>query len=88
MDPSFPRFLAQFQAAPSMYGAQLVTARIYHLYEVYSWLQILLGTLFTGTVLWFLKPALSDTESEAAPEAYNSAKRAVGDGAKVVGTVL
>lgn len=72
----------------SLYGAQLVTSRIYHLYEVYSWLQILLGTLFTGMVLWFLKPALSDTESESAPDFIDTASGMAQSGARTVGKVL
>jgi hypothetical protein len=62
----------------SLYGAQLINSRIYHLYAVYSWLQILTGTLFTGMVLFFMRPALTDSKEEATPEAYDSGKSAVG----------
>ena len=79
--------LAQFgklNDGVSMYGAELITSRIYHLYEVYSWLQILLGTMFTGMVLWFLRPALNDTEQESAPDFVDPAVSTAKLGAKVL----
>jgi hypothetical protein len=65
----------------SLYSAELVTSRIYHLYAVYSWLQILTGTLFTGMLLYFVRPALQDSQEEKAPEFVDGA-------AKVAGAVL
>ncbi len=53
----------------SLYSAQLVTTRLYHLFAVYSWLQLLTGTAFTGVLMFFIRPALSDTETDAAPDA-------------------
>ncbi len=40
----------------SLYSAQLISHRIYHLFAVYSWLQLLTGTAFTGAMLFFLRP--------------------------------
>ena len=62
----------------SLYGAQLISSRIYHLYAVYSWLQILTGTLFTGMVLFFMRPVLTDSKEETAPEGFDSGKSAAG----------
>lgn len=53
----------------SLYSAQLVTTRIYHLFAVYSWLQLLTGTAFTGLLLYFIRPALTDTETDSSPDA-------------------
>ncbi len=73
----------------SLYSAQLISHRIYHLFAVYSWLQLLTGTAFTGMMLFFLRPALSDTESDAAPEAVptviEGASRAASAGSKAFG---
>jgi hypothetical protein len=72
----------------SMYGAELVTSRIYHLYAVYSWLQILTGTLFTGMLFFFIRPALQDTKQESAPEFIGEAADKGMTATKVAGAVL
>ena len=61
----------------SLYSAQLVSSRIYHLFAVYSWLQLLTGTAFTGMLLYFIRPALSDTEHDSSPELMEAASGAV-----------
>ena len=63
----------------SLYSAELVTSRMYYLFSVYSWLQLLTGTLFSGMLLYFLRPALSDTQKDELPETINA-------GAKVAAT--
>ena len=68
----------------SLYSAQLISSRMYHLFAVYTWLQLLTGTAFTGMLLYFIRPALSDTEGNSAPDVMDSAQRA----AKVVGGLL
>ncbi len=67
----------------SLYSANLISSRIYHLYEVYSWLQLLTGTLFTGALLYFLRPGLNDTERDSAPEFVESAGDVAAKGSKV-----
>jgi len=69
----------------SLYSAELVTSRIYHLYAVYSWLQLLTGTLFTGMLLYFIRPALQDHQEDSAPEFLETAQRGA---TKVAGAVL
>lgn len=68
----------------SLYSAQLVSSRIYHLFAVYSWLQLLTGTALTGSLLYFIKPALSDTESDSSAEVMSG----VSSAAKTVGGLL
>ncbi len=58
----------------ALYSAHLVSSRIYHLFAVYSWLQLLTGTAFTGMLLYFIRPALSDTKGDSAPEVVHAAK--------------
>ena len=72
----------------SLYSADLITSRIYHLFAAYSWLQLLTGTLFTGMILFFIRPALTDTESAETPEIIGGAEKLVNKGSKVAGAVL
>jgi hypothetical protein len=39
-----------------------------YMYAVYSWIQLLIGAGFTGSVLWFAHPLLSDSEEASSPE--------------------
>ena len=71
----------------SLYSAQLVTSRMYHMYEVYSQIQILAGTLFTGLMVFSLRSSLTDTQSESSPEFISDASNVVSTGAKVAGQV-
>ena len=52
----------------SLYSANLITSRMNYMYAVYSWLQLLIGAGFTGSVLWFARPVLADAEEETTPE--------------------
>lgn len=60
----------------SLYSASLVSSKMNYMFAVYSWLQLLIGASFTGSLLWFLKPVLSDSETESAPEFIDEAKSA------------
>ena len=73
----------------SLYGAQLITHRIYHMFSVYSWLQLLTGTAFTGLLLYFIRPALSDTETDSTPEGASTVAEGVSKAAtKVAGAFV
>ena len=54
------------------------------MFEVYAWLQILLGTLFTGSVLFFMKPLLSDGQSERAPDFIDDSGAATSKGSSLL----
>lgn len=64
----------------SLMASELVTSRIYHLYEVYSWLQVITGTLFTGGLLYFMRPVLSDTGADGMPDVVDDSKKAASTG--------
>ena len=66
----------------SLYSASLVSSKMNYMFAVYSWLQLLIGATFTGSLLWFLKPVLSDSETESAPEFIDDAKSAAQNMAK------
>lgn len=68
----------------SLYSANLITSRMNYMYAVYSWIQVLIGVGFTGSVLWFARPILSDTKEESAPEFIGEATGIAGK----VGRVL
>lgn len=82
----------KFNDGVSLYSAQLISSRIYHLFAVYSWLQLLTGTLFTGMMMYFLRPALTDTESDSAPDAApaitDGASKAASAGSKAMGAAV
>jgi hypothetical protein len=71
----------------SLYSAELVTSRIYHLYEVYSWLQLVVGTLFTGSVMYFLTPLLRDGRGDTTPEFIENTAGAITTGSQVAGAL-
>lgn len=52
----------------SLYSAELVTHRMYHLFAIYSWMQILIGPVFTGFFLFMLRPVLADSEPDSLPQ--------------------
>jgi len=69
----------------SLYSSELITSRIYYLYSIYSWVQILVGVMTTGTAFFFLRPMLSETQSEQAPDFVNTG---VDVGKKAAGSFL
>jgi hypothetical protein len=52
----------------SLYAASLVSSRLYQAFAVYSYLQLLIGPLFTGALLSCMRPMLRDTESDSLPD--------------------
>ncbi|MBT4791326.1 MAG: hypothetical protein HON90_07130 [Halobacteriovoraceae bacterium] len=81
----------QFSDGISLYGAKLISSRMYYFYSIYSWLQLLVATLTTGSVVFFLRPMLMENNEESAPEfiggASNTASTAT-TAVKAVGAVL
>lgn len=69
----------------SLYSASLITSRMYYFFAVYSWLQLLIGTVFTGGLIYFIKPMLSDTDRDTAPEFVDGVKNTAVTGSKVAG---
>jgi hypothetical protein len=57
----------------SLYSADLIISRLNYMYSVYSWLQLLIGAAFSGSVLWFARPLFADSEREQAPEFIDTA---------------
>jgi hypothetical protein len=81
----------------SLYAAALVNHRLYYMFSIYSWVQLLVATLTTGSAFMFLKPMLGEGDSESKPEFLESLSSAttgaVGGGVKgaatgAVGAVL
>ncbi len=58
----------------SLYSAKLISSRMNYMFAVYSWLQVLLGPIFTAFFAYKLLPLLSDTQTESAPEFVEGAK--------------
>ncbi len=58
----------------SLYSAKLITSRMNYMYAVYSWLQLLIGAGFTGSILWFARPILTDAKEETTPEFLGEAR--------------
>lgn len=58
----------------SLYSAEVLISRMNYMYAVYSWLQLLVGVSFSGSLLWMLRPILSDAQSDHAPEFIDDAK--------------
>ena len=58
----------ELSADISLYSAQLITSRVYFLYSVYAWVQLMVPMFVTGATAYFLFPMLRDTEGEAAPD--------------------
>lgn len=72
----------------SLYSAALVNHRLYYMFSIYAWVQLLVATLTTGSAFMFLKPMLSESETESKPEfldtATGPATTVVGSAAKAV----
>jgi hypothetical protein len=68
----------------SLYSANLITSRMNYMYAVYSWLQLLIGGAFSGSVLWFARPILSDSETESAPEFIGDAAAKTSQAARLL----
>ncbi len=67
----------------SMYSSSIVSHRMYYMYSIYSWLQLLVATLTTGSAFMFLKPILGQHQTESAPEFMGTAQNVAGTGVDV-----
>ena len=77
----------------SLYGAELISSRIYHLFAVYSWLQLLVGVGLTGWAAWNFRPILSDSQSDESLDYTGNVTKGAGSAAvsgatKAVGALL
>lgn len=64
----------------SLYSASLVNHRLYYMFSIYSWVQLLVATLTTGTAFVFLRPMLGHGTQEEAPGFLGSAQNSAGTG--------
>ena len=69
----------------SLYSATLISSRLYKMYSIYSWLQLLVGPLPTAFLAYVFSPMLRDSGSEKAPEAVEDVKNI---GAKAAGVLM
>ena len=79
--------LGHFSDGVSLYGAKLVSSRIYYFYSIYSWVQLLVATLTTGSAFFFLRPMLMENNEESAPEFIGGASDTASTATKAVKTV-
>jgi hypothetical protein len=80
--------LGQFSDGVSLYGAKMVTSKIYYFYSIYSWIQLLIATLTTGSAFFFLKPMLMENQEETAPEGLMNTASTATSTVKTVGGAL
>ena len=57
----------------SLYAASLISSRLYQVFAVYSYLQLVIGPLFTGIMLSCMKPVLADSEADSLPTGVSTA---------------
>jgi hypothetical protein len=69
----------------SLYAASLISSRLYQAFAVYSYLQLLIGPLFTGMMINCMRPILNDSEVERLPDGISTAGKL---GAKAAGEFL
>lgn len=69
----------------STYAATVINHRMYYMFSIYAWLQLLVATLTTGAVFVFIKPMLGERSEESKPEFIDPA---VSTGKVVAGAVL
>ena len=60
----------------SLYASRLITSRIYYFYSIYSWGQLLVATITTGSVFMFIRPLLAENQPNSAPEFVSGASNA------------
>ena len=83
--------IGQFSDGISLYGAKLISSRIYYFYSIYSWVQLLVATLTTGSAVYFLRPLLMESKQETAPDFLSDASSTASNATtavKAVGAVL
>ncbi len=67
----------QLHDSVSLYSASLITARVYKMYSIYSFIQLLLGPLPTAFLAYTFAPMLRDTSSDdKAPDVIEDARKA------------
>ena len=71
----------------SLYSAALITQRMNYLFSVFSWIQLLIGVTLTGGLLFFMRPLLSDSQPDHAPDFIDDAGKVASTGAKIGGVV-
>ena len=59
----------------SLYSAALVNHRLYYMFSIYAWAQLLVATATTGAALMFLRPILSHGNQEESPELHGDRSR-------------
>lgn len=64
----------------SLYSASVVSHRMYYMFSIYSWVQLLVATMTTGSAFMFLKPMLGENSEESAPEFLGTAQGLAGTG--------
>jgi hypothetical protein len=67
----------------SLYSAALVNHRLYYMFSIYSWAQLLVATVTTGSALMFLRPMLGHGSQEESPDFIGTAQSAGGTGLDV-----
>jgi hypothetical protein len=71
----------------SLYSAALITQRMNYLFSVFSWIQLLVGVTLSGGLLFFMKPLLSDSQPDHAPDFIEDAGKAGSTASKIGGAV-
>ena len=69
----------------SLYSSKVVTSKIFYLYAVYSWIQIITGPVMTAFLAYKLAPLLGDTTTETAPDFVEDAKNLGSKATQVMG---
>ena len=64
----------------SLYSATLVNHRLYYMFSIYAWVQLMVATMTTGSVFMFLKPMLGSSVQEASPDFLGTAQGVGGTG--------
>lgn len=68
----------------SLYSASIVNHRLYYMFSIYSWVQLLVASLTTGSVFLFIKPMLGHSTQESLPEGLGTSYDLAGKGVDVM----
>lgn len=68
----------KFNDGVSLYSAALVNSRMYYMFSIYSWAQLLVATLTTGSVFMFIRPMLGHSTEESKPEFLSTSQDLAG----------
>lgn len=78
----------KFSDGISLYSSALITHKMNYLFSVFSWIQLLVGVVLTGGLLMFMRPLLSDAQSDSKGlDFIDGAGQVASTGAKVGGIV-